>query len=42
MTDSLVPAYARRAKHLDRMILACFLLAFFTHRVAMAMLPVLG
>jgi Transposase, Mutator family len=34
--------YARRAKHVDRMILACFLLGLSTRKVAAALLPVLG
>jgi transposase-like protein len=39
---AVVRAYARRAKHLDRMILACFLLGLSTRKVAKALLPVLG
>ncbi len=39
---AVVQAYARRAKHLDRMILACFLLGLSTRKVAKALLPVLG
>jgi transposase-like protein len=38
----VVRAYARRAKDVDRMILACFLLGLSTRKVAMALLPVLG
>jgi transposase-like protein len=38
----VVRAYARRAKHVDRMILACFLLGLSTRKVAIALLPVLG
>jgi putative transposase len=38
----VVRAYARRAKHVDRMILACFLLGLSTRKVAAALLPVLG
>ncbi len=39
---AVVQAYARRTKHLDRMILACFLLGLSTRKVAKALLPVLG
>jgi transposase-like protein len=38
----LVQAYARRARDVDRMILACFLLGLSTRKVAIALLPVLG
>jgi putative transposase len=38
----VVQAYARRAKDVDRMILACFLLGLSTRKVAIALLPVLG
>lgn len=38
----VVRAYARRAKHVDRMILACFLLGLSTRKVASALLPILG
>jgi putative transposase len=38
----VVQAYARRAKHVDRMILACFVLGLSTRKVAAALLPVLG
>jgi putative transposase len=38
----VVRAYARRAKDVDRMILACFLLGLSTRKVATALLPVLG
>jgi putative transposase len=38
----VVRTYARRAKHVDRMILACFLLGLSTRKVAAALLPVLG
>jgi transposase-like protein len=38
----VVRAYARRAKNVDRMILACFLLGLSTRKVAIALLPVLG
>ncbi len=39
---SVVRAYARRAEHVDRMILACFVLGLSTRKVASALLPVLG
>jgi transposase-like protein len=38
----VVRAYARRAAHIDRMILACFVLGLSTRKVAIALLPVLG
>jgi putative transposase len=38
----VVRAYARRARDVDRMILACFLLGLSTRKVASALLPVLG
>jgi transposase-like protein len=38
----VVRAYARRAQHIDRMILACFVLGLSTRKVATALLPVLG
>jgi transposase-like protein len=38
----VVQAYARRAKDVDRMILACFVLGLSTRKVAPALLPVLG
>jgi len=38
----VVRAYARRAKHVDRMILACFVLGLSTRKVATALLPILG
>jgi transposase-like protein len=38
----VVRAYARRARDVDRMILACFLLGLSTRKVATALLPVLG
>jgi len=38
----VVRAYARRAGHIDRMILACFVLGLSTRKVASALLPVLG
>jgi transposase-like protein len=37
-----VRAYARRAGHIDRMILACFVLGVSTRKVAEALIPVLG
>ena len=39
---AVVRAYARRAAHVDRMILACFVLGLSTRKVASALLPVLG
>jgi transposase-like protein len=39
---AVVRAYARRAAHVDRMILACFVLGLSTRKVATALLPVLG
>jgi transposase-like protein len=38
----VVRAYARRAKDVDRMILACFVLGLSTRKVAAALWPVLG
>ncbi|MDX1426126.1 MAG: IS256 family transposase [Kiloniellales bacterium] len=38
----VVRAYARRAGHIDRMILACFVLGLSTRKVAVALLPILG
>jgi transposase-like protein len=38
----VVRAYDRRAKDVDRMILACFLLGLSTRKVAIALLPSLG
>jgi transposase-like protein len=38
----VVRAYARRAPHIDRMILACFVLGLSTRKVAIALAPVLG
>ncbi len=38
----VVRAYARRAGHIDRMILACFVLGLSTRKVSKALLPVLG
>ncbi|MFQ5620198.1 MAG: IS256 family transposase [Rhodospirillales bacterium] len=39
---AVVRAYARRADHIDRMILACFVLGLSTRKVAIALLPILG
>lgn len=39
---AVVQAYARRAGHIDRMILACFVLGLSTRKVASALLPVLS
>jgi putative transposase len=39
---AVVRAYARRAAHVDRMILACFVLGLSTRKVATALLPILG
>jgi len=38
----VVRAYARRAKDIERMILACFVLGLSTRKVAAALLPILG
>ncbi|MCP4306827.1 MAG: hypothetical protein GY788_18515 [bacterium] len=38
----MVRAYARRAEHIDRMILTCFVLGLSTRKVATALLPILG
>ena len=38
----VVRAYARRAAHIDRMILACFVLGLSTRKVAVALAPILG
>ena len=38
----VVRAYARRAKNVDRMILACFVFGLSTRKVATALLPILG
>lgn len=38
----VVRAYARRVEHVDRMILACFVLGVSTRKVAHALMPVLG
>ncbi len=37
-----VRGYARRARDVDRMILACFVLGLSTRKVATALLPILG
>ena len=39
---SIMRAYARMTQHLERMILACFVLGLSTRKVAQALLPVLG
>ncbi|MGQ0665143.1 MAG: IS256 family transposase, partial [Pseudomonadota bacterium] len=39
---TVVRAYARRAGHIDRRILACFVLGLSTRKVATALLPVRG
>lgn len=39
---AVVQTYARRVHHVDRMILACFVLGLSTRKVAAALLPVLG
>ncbi len=39
---TVVRAYARRTAHIDRMILACFVLGLSTLKVAVALAPVLG
>lgn len=38
----VIRAYARRARDVDRMILACFVLGLSTRKVAAALLPILG
>ncbi len=38
----VVRAYARRAQHLDRVILACFVLGLSTRKVADALFPIVG
>ena len=38
----VLQAYARRERHVDRLILACFVLGLSTRKVAMALLAVLG
>jgi transposase-like protein len=39
---SVVRAYARRARRVDQLIMACFVLGVSTRKVAAALLPVLG
>lgn len=39
---AVVRAYARRAAHVDRMTLACFVLRLSTRKVALALAPILG
>ncbi len=38
----VVRAYARRTDHIDRMVLACFVLGLSSRKLAKALLPVLG
>lgn len=38
----VIRAYARRVRHVDRMILSCFVLGISTRKVAHALMPVLG
>ncbi len=38
----VVRAYARRAPHIDRMLLACFMLGLSTRKVSIALLPIFG
>jgi len=38
----VLKAYARRTSHVDRLILACFVLGLSTRKVAQALLPILG
>lgn len=38
----VVRAYARRAKHVDEMILGCFLFGLSTRKVSLALMPILG
>jgi transposase-like protein len=40
--QTVVRAYERRARHIDRMILACFVLGLSTRKMAEALLPILG
>lgn len=40
--SKVVRAYARRAKQVDDMILACFLLGLSTRKMAQALMPILG
>ena len=39
---AVVRAYARRPEHVDRMILACFVLGLSVRKVSEALLPILG
>lgn len=39
---SVVQAYARRAREIDHMVLACFVLGLSTRKVGKALLPILG
>ena len=39
---SVIRAYARRARSVDQLILACFILGLSTRKVASALLPILG
>ncbi|MFQ5830966.1 MAG: IS256 family transposase [Candidatus Methylomirabilia bacterium] len=39
---SVVRAYARRAREIDHMVLACFVLGLSTRKVGKALLPILG
>lgn len=41
-STGVIRAYARRAKHVDEMILACFLLGLSTRKVSLALMPILG
>ena len=38
----VIRAYARRVRHVDRLILSCFVLGISTRKVAHALMPVLG
>jgi len=38
----VIKAYSRRGKHIDRMIMGCFLLGLSTRKVAKALFPILG
>ncbi len=38
----LIRAYSRRVRHVDRLILSCFVLGISTRKVAHALMPVLG
>jgi len=40
--SKVLRSYARRGKHIDRLILACFVLRMSTRKVAEALLPLLG